>query len=247
MPRANRIIRGDQIYHIINRASGYSLLFEGAACYREFLHVVGESAEESGMRILAYCAMPNHWHMLVWPRQDRDLRRFVHKFTIQHSHRWHVRKGIVGRGALYQGRYKSCIVQTDRYLLTVCRYIERNPLRAGLVKSALAWPWSSTPHRALALGVENVWLEPSQLTGPRLALEPLPVDLPQDWARWVDEPQTDAELDRVRRHIQSGTPYGDPGWIQSMGQRPAEKPVGEEPRSARPAERPVNGTGKRYK
>ena len=100
------MVAGNHIFHIHNRVNGLGLLFESPACYREFLHLLGEVAEQTGMRILAYCLMPNHWHILVWPREADDLRRFVQILTTRHSHRHNVRKGLVGRGALYQGRYK---------------------------------------------------------------------------------------------------------------------------------------------
>jgi putative transposase len=251
MPRRARIVADDHVYHILNRVNGLGLLFEGPACYREFLHLLGEAAKETNMRILAYCVMPNHWHMVVWPHHADDLRRFVQRLTIRHSHRWHVRKGTVGRGALYQGRYKSCIIQNDRHLLTVCRYVERNPLRARLVDSSLAWPWSSAQQRARELGLDDQVHAMALPPAPRVPLHPLPVQLPDDWVRWLDEPQTAAELDRLRQHVQSGSPFGDPKWIESMGQRKAERAVDE--RSEADVERPerqkhpVNGTSKRYK
>jgi putative transposase len=224
MPRPARTDLADHFYHIFNRANGLGLLFEEASYYREFLHIVGESAEETRMRVLAYCAMPNHWHMLVRPRLDGDLGRFAHRLTQQHSHQWQVRKGTVGRGALYQGRYKSSIIQSDRHLLTVCRYIERNPLRANLVTSALGWPWSSAQERARMLGILDEAASPAT---PRVTLEPLPVELPRDWVKWLDEPQTAAELERLRNQLRRGSPYGDSKWLETMGQRPAERPVGE--------------------
>jgi putative transposase len=256
MPRRARIVAGDQIYHVINRMNGLGLMFETPACYREFLHLLGEAAEETGMRILAYCVMPNHWHLLVWPREAGDLRRFVQRLTIRHSHRWHVRKGMVGRGSLYQGRYKSFLIQSDEYLLTVCRYVERNPLRARLVESSLAWPWSSAPHRARELGLDGEAQVMALPTGPLVRLEPLPVQLPDDWVRWLDHPQTAAELECIRQHVQTGSPYGDPKWMEAMGQRKSERPVGKRPasesagRSEEIEERaasPVTGTSKRYK
>ena len=88
------------------------------------------------MRLLAWCLMPNHWHLVLWPRADGDLGRFVRRLTQRHTQAWHRRHGTRGQGHLYQGRYKAFLVQDDAHLLTVCRYVERNPLRAGLVAAA---------------------------------------------------------------------------------------------------------------
>jgi putative transposase len=203
MPRRARVAPGGQVYHIMNRASGDLLLFDGPASYRRFVHLVAEAADFTGMRILAFCVMPNHWHMVVWPRNDADLRRFVQRFTIRHAHSWHVRNGTVGRGALYQGRYKSFPVGDDSYLLTVCRYVERNPVRALLAGRAEEWPWSSACWRARDGS-------PARSDGDNarqpVRLEPLRADAPRDWLRWVNEPQTDAELHRLRLHVRSGAP-----------------------------------------
>jgi putative transposase len=140
---------------------------------------------------------------VVWPREQTDLRRFVQRFTIRHAHSWHVRNGSVGRGHLYQGRYKSCLVDEDRYLLTVCRYVERNPVRALLVDRAEAWPWSSASSRRYRD-------DAGAASRPFIRLEPMRVETPGDWLRWVNEPQTDAELYRLRLHVRSGSPLFTP-------------------------------------
>ena len=226
MPRPPRYDLANYYYHLFNRMNGLGTMFLDPSYYREFLHVLGESAESFGMRILAYCVMPNHWHLLVRPRLDGDLARFMHRLTQRHSHLWHIRRGIVGRGSLYQGRYGSCLIQSDRYLLTVCRYIERNPVRANLVASALDWPWSSAQVRARALGLTAVATE----VGPRVALEDLPLAVPTDWLRWLDEPHTAAELAGLRRHLRRGKPYGDAAWSETMSERePDEKVPGTFP------------------
>jgi len=163
------------------------------------------------MRILAYCVMPNHWHLLLWPREDGDLSRFVQKITARHTQRWHLRHGTTGRGHLYQGRFKSFAVEDDRHLLTLCRYIEANPLRAGLVARAEHWPWSSLNFRP-----ECSALEASGNRGigaAHLALTPLPVALPDSWVSFVNEVPGIAETAAVRSCASTGTPYGDKSWV----------------------------------
>ena len=95
------------------------------------------------MRILAYTIMPNHWHLVLWPEGDDDLSNFMHWLTLAHTQRWHKAHGSVGTGPIYQGRFKSFPVETDDHFWSVCRYVERNPLRANLVSLAQNWRWSS--------------------------------------------------------------------------------------------------------
>ena len=95
------------------------------------------------MRLLAYCVMPNHWHLVVWPHQDGALSRFMNWLTLTHTQRWHQHRHSVGEGHVYQGQFKSFPVETNEYFLVVCRYVERNAVRAGLVERAEQWRWSS--------------------------------------------------------------------------------------------------------
>ena len=104
------------------------------------------------MRLLAYCVMPNHWHLVVWPSAPNAIPAYMHWLTSTHVQQYHRAHGLVGTGHLYQGRYKSVPVQSDRHLLTVLRYVEGNPVRAGLVPRAEGWPWSSVTEASLGFG-----------------------------------------------------------------------------------------------
>ena len=88
------------------------------------------------MRVLAWCVMSTHWHLVLWPREDGDLSEFMRWLTVTHTQRWHAAHRTAGTGPLYQGRFKSFPIQEDDHLLTVLRYVERNPLRANLVEEA---------------------------------------------------------------------------------------------------------------
>ena len=92
------------------------------------------------MRILACCLMPNHWHLVLYPRADGDLSQFLRRLTLTHTQRYHARTRTVGYGHVYQGRYKSLLVESDLHFLSLVRYVERNAKRAGLVKKAEVWP-----------------------------------------------------------------------------------------------------------
>jgi len=136
MARHARVAPGGLVYHVLNRSVARLGLFEKEGDYLAFEKVMEEAAKRHPMRILAYCVMPNHWHMVLWPRKDGELSAFVRWLTHTHTMRWHVHHETVGTGHLYQGRLKSVPVQTDEHLLVVCRYVERNPLRAKLVERA---------------------------------------------------------------------------------------------------------------
>lgn len=143
MGRPLRTAPGGMVYHVLNRANARMTLFEDDGDYAGFERVLAQACERVSMRLLAYCVMPNHWHLVVWPRQDGALARFMNWLTLTHTQRWHQHRHSVGDGHVYQGRFKSFPVETNEYLLTVCRYVERNPVRAGFVERAEPWRWSS--------------------------------------------------------------------------------------------------------
>jgi len=123
---------------------------------------------ETPVGLLAYCLMPNHWHFLLRPEANHDPARFMQRLTITHTRRWKEHYHEVGHGPLYQGRFKSFPVQDDAHLRTVARYIERNALRAKLVKRAQDWHWSSLWRR----------LNSPEPPRPVLKLTPWPVPEP---------------------------------------------------------------------
>jgi putative transposase len=201
MGRPLRAAAGGVIYHVLNRANGRLPLFEKAGDYEAFERVLGEAHTRLAMRTLAYCVMPNHWHLVLWPRRDGDLSRFLAGVTLTHTQRWHAHRRSAGAGHLYQGRFKSFPVQGDAHLLTVCRYVERNALRAQLVLRAEEWRWSSLWRRTVGTAQATAWLAD------------WPVPRPRQWVAWVNEPQTEAEVEAVRRCVTRGRPFGTEAWI----------------------------------
>ncbi len=135
MGRALRAAAGGLVYHVLNRANARLPLFEKDGDYKAFERVLDEARNYCDVPLLTYCVMPNHWHLVVQPRADGDLSRFVGWLTLTHTQRWHAHYHAVGLGHLYQGRFKSFPIQEDDHLVTVCRYVERNPLRAGLLRA----------------------------------------------------------------------------------------------------------------
>ncbi len=131
MPRPRRAAEGGLIYHALNRANAGLTIFDAEDDYAAFLQVLAEAVARYKMRLLAYCLMPNHFHLLLWPRKDGDLSQFMRWLTLTHTQRWHAYRRTAGTGHLYQGRFKSFPVQSDEHFLTVCRYVERNALRTS--------------------------------------------------------------------------------------------------------------------
>jgi len=190
------------VYHVLNRANARLPIFEKDDDFAAFEGILAEGRERYGMRIVAFCLMSNHWHLVLWPKKDRDLSRFTGWVTLTHTQRWHAHRGSAGTGHVYQGRFKSFPVQDDDHFLTVCRYVERNAQRAQLVRRAEQWRWSS------------LWRFQSGTAEEKALLSDWPVVRPRQWVAHVNQPQTEAELKAIRRCLQRGQPFGDEHWTQ---------------------------------
>jgi putative transposase len=175
--------------------------------FEAFERVMALAQEKFPIRLLSYCLMPNHWHLVLWPRRDGELTAFVRWLTHTHTMRWHAHYHSSGSGHLYQGRFKSFPIEQDEHLYAVLRYVERNALRAKLVKRAEEWRWSSLWRRGHAHAL------------PPLALADWPLPEPSDWIRRVNQPQTEAELAALRRAVERGRPIGSDAWSERIASR----------------------------
>ncbi len=154
MARHPRYAPGGLVFHALNRGVARSTVFHKPADFDAFGRCMAEAlARRPGVRLLAYCLMPNHWHLLLRPAEDGQLGRVMQRLTVTHVRRWHEHRHSTGGGHLYQGAYKSFPVQDDPHLPCVNRYVERNALRAGLVGRAQDWRWCErAPLRRFRLG-----------------------------------------------------------------------------------------------
>jgi putative transposase len=208
MGRAPRITEPGIAYHLLNRRVMRLAIFEQAADYAAFERVLAASLEHADApRLLVYCLMPNHWHLVVQAGRRTDLSTWMQWVTVTHTHRWHAHTHTAGEGPLYQGRFKSFPVQEDEHFLTVCRYVEANALRAGLVKRAEAWRWSSLGSRRTGGGALK-----------RLLAE-WPVARPRDWLAEVNGGLGEAALKAVRQAVARGSPLGTDRWAERMASR----------------------------
>jgi putative transposase len=207
MARRLRLVRDGGVYHVLNRRVGRLPLFDDDGDFEAFERVLAEAhARVPGVAILAYVLMHNHWHLILRPRRGKDLAAFMQWLTVTHMRRWHAHRGSRGEGPVYQGRFKSFPVQDDPHFLVVARYVERNPVRAGMVKRAQDWRWSSLwrrAHKAETTTPPAPWLSP---TGD------WPADPPNDYLAWVNRAETPAELDALQRSVRRGAPFGSAAW-----------------------------------
>lgn len=203
----NRAAPGGVVFHVLNRGVGRQRLFDEPSDYSAFESVIEETLAKAPMRICSYCLMPNHWHFVLWPEQDGDLAVFMQRLSVTHVTRWQKHRRRVGEGHVYQGRFKSFPVESDDYFYQVARYVERNALRANLVARAEDWRWSSLWRREEGTLDERRWLAK------------WPVTRPRSWVQLVNEPQTEAELEALRRCVERGQPFGSAGWIEATARQ----------------------------
>ena len=190
---------------MLNRAVARQRIFGKQRDYEAFEKVLQEAKKRLPRGVLAWCVMPNHWHLVLRPRGDGDLSEFMRWLSVTHTQRWHAAHHTAGTGPLYQGRFKSFPIQEDMHLLTVMRYVERNALRAKLVDAAEEWRWGSLWHRING--------------NPAGLLDEPPLSLPRDWRQRVQAAETEAELAALRQAVVRGRPFGETSWQEKTAKR----------------------------
>jgi len=204
MGRPTRTDIGGYVYHALNRANARTTIFNTEKEYQDFEAILFEAMEKFQMRLLAYCLMPNHFHLVLYPQTDEEIKKFMHWLTLTHTQRWHANTKTIGYGHLYQGRYKSFIVENDSYLWTVLAYVERNPLRVKLVRSLKNWKWSSYYKRSHGTLLQKKLLATDSITWPRNYEELLTI---------TEEKE---KVDIIRNSINRGKPYGSISWTDKV-------------------------------
>lgn len=148
MPTPRREIITDSFYHLYNRGNHRDAIFHRAADYVRFLWMLADAAAECGVDVAAYCLMPNHYHVLVRPREDGALERMMRSFTVSYAMYFNRSYGQVGQ--LFQGRYQMRTITSQADLVGVSRYIHQNPRAFAAVES---YEWSS--YRAYLGGLDR--------------------------------------------------------------------------------------------
>ncbi|MBI5101956.1 MAG: transposase, partial [Nitrospirae bacterium] len=168
--------------------------------YEACLKLMKEAKERYPVKVYGYCLMSNHFHMAVRPEKGEDLSKWMQWLMTSHVRRYHRHYGSSGH--VWQGRYKSFMVQEGSHLLMVLRYIEGNPARAKMVSSAKEWRWSS--HNEV-IGADK-----------RGLVDKSPIEIPKEWTEYVDGSFEENELDRVRTSVNRQTPLGDATWLMKV-------------------------------
>jgi putative transposase len=195
------------IYHVLNRGNGRMRIFHKPGDYEAFERLLAEGLDRYAVELLTYCLMPNHWHLVVRPRTDEALGRWMRWVGVTHVRRHHERCHSRGGGHLYQGRFKSFPVAEDDYFVALCRYVEANALRAGLVERAEDWQWS------------GLWRRAKKDAKVELPLAAWPVERSRNWVAWVNRELNDEQLGALQTCVERGRPFGSESWVQRTAAR----------------------------
>ena len=211
MPRPLRPIDDGLVYHVINRGNNRQDVFRKRADFEAFLAALADLKERKPFQLYGYCLMSNHFHLLLRPT-GATISRILQSLLVSHTQRYH--KHYHSGGHVWQGRFKSPVIQNDEHLLTVLRYIEANPLRARVVKRAEQYPWMSYHVHGLGAASELV---DRLITYDELS--PHPKTRQRKWAQKVHAPIEEATLERIRRSGATGLPYGEERWVKRLAKR----------------------------
>ena len=211
MPRPLRPIADGLVYHVINRGNNRQTVLETEGDYLAFLKAIADLKQRQPFQLYGYCLMSNHIHLLI-RTQESSISRIVQSLLVSHTHRYHRFQGSSGH--VWQGRFKSPVVQDDDHLLTVLRYIEANPLRASLVQRAGDYRWSS--FGCHGEGRDDALLDP---VVPYTALAAYPAVRQRRWSAYVAETPEGTELAAIRRSSEAGLPYGESAWVDRLSRR----------------------------
>ena len=209
MPRPLRPIDDGLVYHVINRGNNRQPVFHDEGDYLAFLKAIADLKERKPFRLYGYCLMGNHIHLLLRPRES-SISRIVQSLLVSHTQRYH--RFHRSSGHVWQGRFKSPVIQDDEHLLTVLRYIEANPLRAKMVRAGGRVSLEQfRPATATA--------EPIRCSISMPAYEALGGDRAlrrRRWSAYVHQTPDEDELAAIRRSNETGLPYGERSWTDRL-------------------------------
>jgi putative transposase len=207
MARLGRYFLPDQPQHLIQRGNNRAAIFLDDEDRRFFLDALGKAAAAEGCALHGYVLMTNHVHLLATPRTPRSIPRMLQTVGRRHVRRFNLRTGR--SGTLFEGRYRATVVDSERYFLECLRYIELNPVRAGIVDDPAAYAWSSCRHH---LGRRE-----DPLVSEHALYRALGPERASAYAGLIAEVLAPDFLDAVRGATNGGWALGDDGFRARVG------------------------------
>ena len=204
MPRARRLVVPGLAHHVIQRGNRRQAIFHGDDDRRAYVALLGRALERHETTCLAWCLMDNHVHLVLIPKDEDGLRGPLASAHTAYSQR--INRAHEMSGHLFQGRFASYAMD-DAHLMVAVRYVEMNPVKAGLVKRAEDWRWSSA--RAHVSGVED-GLTDREALGRHVA----------NWGAMLTDGLEAADRDEaVEAALRSGRPAGAQAWRDALAER----------------------------
>lgn len=213
MPRTARIVIPNYPHHVIQRGHNRQTVFAGDDDFRYYLDTLAEWKERLECEVYAFCLMTNHIHLVVNPGADAEnLGRLMKHLAAKQTR--YVNRLEQRSGTLWEGRFKSSLIETNAYLLACCRYVEMNPVLAGLSDDPSAYPWSSC--RSKTHGKSYGWLdEDSHYRGLGITEE----DRREKYRDFLRESISDQEKERILGAVQRGQLTGGSAFVDEIEKR----------------------------
>jgi putative transposase len=216
-----RVVVAGVPHHVVQRGNRRQPVFFNTADYRTYLGLLADWCGRSRVEVWAYCLMPNHVHLVVVPSSEYGLARAIGETHRRYTVRVNRRENW--RGYLWQGRFSSCALD-EQYLQAAVRYVELNPVRAGLAKLPWQYPWSSAKAHVRGKDDQVVKVKPM-------------LSRVSDWREYLGTGPDSTDTDLLRLHIRTGRPLGSPGFIRKLearvGRRLAPQRRGPKPKTKR--------------
>ena len=221
MARMARVVVPGLPHHVTQRGVRSMRVFFSDGDREEYLSLLAAAGERFGLTFWAWCLMSNHVHFVSVPREEESLARTFGEAHRRYTRLVNFRQKV--RGHLFQERFHSCPVQRDGHLLAAARYVEMNPVKAGLVQRAEDWPWSSA-------GFNAGRRRSDPLAGPNPLRE-----MVGSWRRFLRTEEEEVAEERIERHLRTGRPLGGTRWVRQL-ERTLERPLAPR-RPGRPRKR----------
>ena len=219
MARIARVVAAGVPHHVVQRGNRRQPVFFSVADYKAYLRLLTDWCDRAGVEIWAYCLMPNHVHLVAVPENEHSLARAIGETHRRYTVRVNQRENW--RGYLWQGRFSSYPLD-EQYLHVAVRYVELNPVRAGLAREPGEYQWSSA--KAHLRGKDDLLVK----------VKPM-LDRVGDWREYLAIGTDSTDSDLLRRHIRTGRPLGSPSFIETLeanaGRILAPRKRGPKPRS----------------